>query len=113
MDDPSHIAIYSRFFLSLFRLLLHFFVCVGGAINTERTCTIGELALFFSSALGGERKKTATRSFFMDVVTPAGVDIAVPNNSSVTVGSAPKGTTTTTTTIETLLTIKKREKIKK
>jgi hypothetical protein len=49
----------------------------------------------------------------MDVVTPAGVDIAVPNNSSVTVGSAPKGTTTTTTTIETLLTIKKREKIKK
>ncbi len=50
----------------------------------------------------------------MDVVTPAGVDIAVPNNSSVTVGSAPKGitTTTTTTTIETLLTIKKKRKIK-
>lgn len=44
----------------------------------------------------------------MDVVTPAGVDIAVPNNSSVTVGSAPKGITTTTTTIETLLTIKKK-----
>jgi hypothetical protein len=72
---------------------------------------------FFLIRTGGRKKKTATRSFFMDVVTPAGVDIAVPNNSSVTVGSAPKGTTTTTTTttttIETLLTIKKREKIKK
>jgi hypothetical protein len=31
------------------------------------------------------------------IVTPAGVDIALPNNSSVTVGSAPKGITTTTT----------------